>query len=428
MINQLYKTFFHLVYKKHFYTTKEVIFSIVLFIILIISYLFDQCIGNLIFISYLFFSSLVSFTENEIFWKCEDFVSLKIMPNTKQYFILYVIQRIALDSFLINLVMFIVIGIFLLIMYGTMQFLCFLSIIFAYYCISPYYSVINTKGSKLLNYFFMSWLLVVPALFWIAYLLNEIVPLILRPSETLDLTFIVFLEICIIVLTKTISLKCKTKISNMNILKNLVALLKKININLYKEYLINYKMICINIMTLIFALICIVDYDPYGIANPIILLVISNVTLFSTKDKDSKEYLLVFNDPLFCKNINWNDVLKLRKMKFYTVLSGCIIKAIITIGCICVYSTLNLSQFIITILILVISSLREYYCMHKKTMLINAMTFLINVSIIVIWILNILISYLNWFIYLYVLIILCIYIYLDYSIIHEEVNNKTVIV
>lgn len=393
------------------------------------AYLTNQAVGNLLVITYLFVSSTANFTKNEIFWNANDFKSLNVTILSKQYFVFYLIQRILLDSFVTNLIVVLGLTVFLFIKFGILQVTAFILLVVLYFAISPYCSIIYSKNNKVTTATCVTLLVLIPTVLWLDFAFWKQVRSLYFIYSIVDCIYCFIFATVIFFLFAIVSITCKSQKNSTYPSRVIFRPLKKIDIWLYKDYMLNYKMVFTNIISLIITLLLFANSDDIGILRPFLLWLICGIKIFSVKEKSTKELLLVFNDPLFCKKTVAQDCLMVRKKKFKTVLTGSLIKFGATLPFLIVLGFTSIEDILIFGITSFISAKFECFTIFKSGLSTQAVIYSIKTTIPIVWGCIILNNYSLVFFYIYMAIMLFISTLLLYGITNKKSvdHNSSVI-
>lgn len=405
------KIFLKLLLKKKRNYKKELFVGVISFAIATGAYLINQAVGTLLVITYLFVASTTNFTANDIFWNADDFKSLNISVHSVQYFVFFLLQKILLDTFVSNLIVFVGLNIVLLVKFGALQALAFSLSVAFYFIISPNCSLIYSKRNKRTIAICVCILLSIPVLLWLDFVFwHLLVSLYYVCTITDFFGYCLFYSICFLFFV-LVSKICKRGKNNTYPARVLLGFLKKLDMWLYKDYMLNCKMVITNIISLIISLFLFVDFvnsDDMGGLRPLILWLVCGSKLFSQKDKKSKKHLLVFNDPLFCKKTNNQDIIFVRRKKFKTVMTGCLVKLIVILPFLSVLGFTSLEDIFIFGITAVISSMLECFTIYKNGISTQVVIYLVNTTIPVVWLCIILKHYSMIFLYAYLSVVFLI--------------------
>lgn len=420
------KTFRRLLLKQKRNYKKEIFVGLLFLAIAIGAYLINQAVGNLLVITYLFVTSTANFAKNDIFWNADDFRSLNISTHSKQYFVFFLWQRILLDSFVSNLIVGIGISIFLVIKFGILQVLAFLLLVTLYFIISPSCSVICSKKNKITTALCVCVLLIIPVLLWLDFAFWHVATNIYTIHTITDfICCCLFSTVCFLFFT-IVSKACKTQKNNNYPSRTIFGFLKKFDIWLYKDYMLNYKMVLTNIISLAITLLLFVDSDDMGILRPFLLWLVCGSKLFSVKDKKTKEYLLVFNDPLFCKKTENQDIVFVRRKKFKAVMTGSLVKFLVTLPFLIALGFTSVEDILIFGIASVISAMLECFTIYKSGMSTQAVIYLVKTTIPVVWGCIILNHYSMMFLYIYLAVAILISAFLLMDAISKKNTEQIV--
>jgi hypothetical protein len=167
-------------------------------------------------------------------------------------------------------------------------------------------------------------------------------------------------------------------------------------------------MVLTNILSLAITLLLFVNSDDMGILRPFLLWLVCGSKLFSVKDKKTKEHLLVFNDPLFCKKAVGQDIVFVRRKKFKAVMTGSLVKFLVTLPFLIVLGFISVEDILIFGVTSVISAMLECFTIYKSGMTTQAVIYLVKTTIPVVWGCIILNHYSMTFLYIYLAVAILI--------------------
>lgn len=413
-------TFRKLLLKQKRNYKKEFFVGLLLLVITIGAYLLNQGIGNLLVITYLFVTSTANFVKNNIFWNADDFKSLNIIMHTKQYFLFFLLQRVLLDALVSNLIVGIGLTVFLLIKFGILQVCAFIMLVILYFAITPSCSIIYNKKNKITTAVCVTVLIITPILLWLDFVFWHLLTGLYFVHTMIDFIYCCLFTVICFLFFIVASKICKSQKTNIYPSRVFFSFLKKIDIWLYKDYMINYKMVFTNIISLAITLMLFVNSKDMGILRPFLLWLICGTKLFSVKDKKTKEYLLVFNDPLFCQKTADQDYLFVRKKKFKAVMTGSLVKFLVTLPFLIVHGFTSVEDIIVFGITSVISAMLECFTIYKSGMLTQALIYLSKTTIPIVWGCIIFNHYSMMFLYIYLASVLLISILLLFDIISKK--------
>lgn len=324
-MNTAVMTFQRLLIKQERKYGKEILTGLVFLAVSAAAYLIRPEVGSLLVITYLFITSIANFVKNDVFWSVDDFRSLNIPAGSPRYFVFYLLQRFWLDSVVSNLLVGVGLTVFLTLRGQIFSALTFLLYAALYFGISPACSVICGKKNKPVTAFCVTFLVGVPVVLWLDFAFWHKMTVLYAGATAADgLWCLGFCGVCFGLFTLVARL-CKGQKSRTYLPRILLAPLKKLDLWVYKDYLLNYKMILGNVFSLALTLILFAESDDFGILKAFLLWVTCGHQLFSGKEKKTKEYTLLANDPLFCGNPG-ADAVFLRRKKCKTVLTGSVLR------------------------------------------------------------------------------------------------------
>lgn len=403
---------------------KDVFVGLIFLVIAIVAYLINQATGNLLVITYLFVTSTANFAENDIFWNANDFRSLGITAHSKQYFVFFLWQRILLDSFVSNLIVGVGLSVFLLIKFGIMQVLFFLMLVMLYFIISPICSIIYSKKNKITTVFCVCGLLIIPCLLWLDFIFWHLATSLYLVCTIVDFLYcFLFSVICFLFFT-VISKTCKAQKNNNYPSRIIFKFLKRLDIWIYKDYMLNYKMVLTNIVSFAITLLLFVDSDDMGILRPFLLWLVCGSKLFSVKDKKTKRHLLVVNDPLFCRRTVDQDIIFVRRKKFKAIMTGSLVKFLVILPFLIVLGFTSVEDIFIFGITSVISALFECFTIYKNGMSTQMIIYLTMTTIPVVWGCIILNHYSLMFLYIYLVVAMLISVFLLLDVISKKKAEK----
>lgn len=416
MNTMVIKTFQRLLLRQKHNYKKEVLAGFLFLGIAIWAYLLDQAVANLLVLTYLLVSSTANFTKNDVFWNADDFKSLNISMNTPQYFIFYVIQRILLDTWLSNLILGTGLLVFFLWKFGALQGITFVAFLVWYFAISPACSIIYSKKNKTITAICIALLVLIPLLLWMDFIFWKQFSDIYILRNAIDCISCLVFIVATYVFFAEIGRVCKAKKTSTYWPRIILSFLKKIDPWVYKDYLLNDKMIFTNLLSLVVTLALFSNPDDMEILKPFLLWLVCSNKVFFKKDKTTKKQMLQLKDPLFCKQIEEEDYIFVRKKKFKTVISGGIVKFLVAVPFLIMLGYVLLENILIFVSASLISSTLECFDIFKNRRSTQVIVYLLKTTIPIVWGCLILNDYPMLFLYVYLTVFALISILLLWGI------------
>jgi len=311
---------------------KQIFIGILIPIVFIIFYTISPKYIKLAFLSGVILTSLASFIEqNEIFLVYKDFEVFDIELYSFRFYKSYIIQRFLKDDFIMQcLATVVILGYFL--MSGQFkEFLWFVILLIAYIAFMPINHVIGAKYSNLL---FPKVIIDTAVVFFLVIggVINvSFVNIILLEGKGIkELGIILLFLIVYFMLFFRISRKNTNFLARINFgnYYKTIKWMKKFDMEVYKDYLINFQDFVTSIISIV-VLFYIIRDGFYNNSNLItIMFVIAPSGIFIAKNK--KKYNLTTKDNFFYSNImSKYDLIYIRRKKLKTICTESIAKVVI---------------------------------------------------------------------------------------------------
>ena len=371
---------------------KDIFLGILFSLLFILFFIISSKYLKLTCISFALLTSFASFLKsNEIFMVYEDFKILNLKINSMRFYKSYIIQRFFYDNYITNITTIILIIAFLSIT-DWKNSVWIVLLLLTYILTMPINHVLGIKCSKIIiTKVILDTILVVILVLgainnwsFVNIILNE-------PSNVFSLgvffLILLFLSFGLFILSKS-SMKSLNFFNLQNTYK-LLTFIKKINIELYKDYLLNFQHIVISIISVIILFFIIKDFNNTKSIAMTFIFVIAPTGLFNVKK--NKQYELITKDCFFCnKNISKKDLLYIKFSKLKTILSETIIKLIISIIILIMCKDVKDIHILIDISIIsIISSLIHFMMIIRNDRITSVYMYIIKYTLIVIGLLNV---------------------------------------
>lgn len=371
---------------------KEVFIGILLSLLFIIFFFMNKKYTKLGVMSFFIFTSFASFlNENQVFMVYEDFKILDIDINSFRFFKMYIIQRIFMDNYILNAILFLIVSIFLII--KDVQTLLWLIIVIVDYIILM--PVIHRIGKKHPSMILAKVILDVGiiAAFIIGCVNNfKYVDIVLNePGSIKNLLIFLCIVLVISMILFKISMSNKKKTtSNKSIeIYKSISWIKSIDIEIYKDYLLNFKGIVISIISTIVLFFIIKDVSDKYSTLMTVIFVIAPVGIFSKRTKG--EYDLIKYDYMFFdNNLSCKDIKHMKLSKLKTILTEVIIKVVLTLILLMICGEFNKIHIIVDVFIIAtISAMIHFIIIIKNNRFTTIYINIVKYTLIVVGLLKI---------------------------------------
>ena len=406
-MNTAVMTFQRLLIKQERKYGKEILVGLVLLAVSVIAYLIRPEVGNLLVITYLFITSIAGFVKNDVFWSAEDFRSLNIPVGSARYFVFYLLQRFWLDSVVSNLIVGVGLTVFLLLrgqMFSAVTFLIYATL---YFGISPACSIVCSKRNKAVTALCVVFLVAVPVVLWLDFAFWHKMTALYAGAAAADGLWCLGFSLACFGLFTLVARVCKGQKSRTYPPRILLSPLKKLDLWVYKEYLLNYKMILGNVFSLALTLLLFAETDDLGILKAFLLWVTCGHSFFSGREKKTKEFTLLANDPLFCGRAG-ADGLFLRRKKFKAVLTGSVIRFAVALPFLIAMGLASVETVSVFAVTGLISALLECYGLFHGSWKARMLIHFAQSTVPVLWGAVLLTGYPTTFLWIYLVVALLI--------------------
>lgn len=408
---------------------KQIFIGILVSIVFISFYMMNAKYTKVALLSFIIITSFASFIqENEIFLVYKDFKVFDIKLESFRFYKAYLIQRLLKDDFIIQILACVLISIFFIITRKEIDFIWFLLTIITYIVLMP---INHILGSKYPNMLFPKVIFDTTTVFFLVIgvvLNNKIANILVNEYSTVKslLVFTIIIMIIFFILFM-MSRSNYEKISKINLgnYYKLIKWLKWIDMELYKDYLINFKDFIINTITMIVFYFIMKDcFDINGSFMSIIFFIVP-ASIFGSKTK--KKYNLTIKDNFFYTDkLYYKDRVYIRKKKLLVICSEIIIKLIISLILLAIGRQFKSIKIIIEILaISFICSLLQYNVIIINKRLNSICMYIIKYIVVFLAMLNDLMQ-LEWAIYWgYIIFVMLLTLGITMRVVlGEEKNNE----
>ncbi|MDQ0231657.1 hypothetical protein [Metabacillus malikii] len=387
---------------------KEIIIGIIVSALLMMVYTTEPLWGNLVVLFYCGLLLITSMVDNETFFGYQDLELFDLKNNTLPFKITYIVQRILLDMYLTNTIIVVSVFIYIAVKSSLPTGLFFLTIVTISHLLMPsanYWAYkVGEQGVILSVAFFV--ILLVSVIVGCIHNIAHLGWLFSGTSYIHSLLLILFTLLSVIILD-IISGFYRSKTDSKLNTRKFFLWLKKLNVFLFKDYVLFYKNILLNLV-MIFTLYSLLIIGTEDKLIPFMsAFIIGSSSIFAMKSK--KKYTLLSHDPFFDETRLKRDAKYIRITKMMTILSGAVIKISVSLG-ILVYHKIFDGRVLASLAILMIlGSIIEFIVVYRNHLSSTIMNkFLVYTAVLIFGITAYFNNYytLLW-IYLFVLLIYC---------------------
>lgn len=363
----------------------EMIIGTIGFAVTISAFKIGQGWGNILIITYLSIASMSSFFDNNVFFTIKDFESIGVKADSRVFNRLFIIQRFILDGIVANVIYLVFTIVFLLIQYGLTQVVSFIILVLFYYFISPAYCRIYENGNNYINYLYICIFCLIPIVLAIDYCTIKILFSLWAPNTFLD--FCVYLIFCTLfyLVTSLISRNIRKKNSKACLPVAILSPLKRIDIWIYKDYLLNYRMILFNVLSIYFSAIIFIDFNFDNLKKMLILSIIACKNVFLNKKKHVGKPEIIAKDRLYFSDKLEMDRNFIIVKKFKTIFTGVVIKLFITLTLFSFIDNFSLIDLLIYCMTFICVAFTDSFRLLKNGLESKLIIYMINFSIPIIW-------------------------------------------
>lgn len=336
---------------------KQILLGLLLSIVFIIIFIVNPSIVKMVIFTYLLLSSFASFLDkNEIFMVYDDFRIFDIDIDSFRVYKAYLIQRIIKDSYITNFI-FLVLGTSFLLYKDIYSAIWFILMVGAYVLLSPLNHIVGIKYNNMVLVKVIIDI-IISAIVIVGTINNNnlIKTFICEINKDKGLVYILLFILIEFSILFTLSKRETNKVKNYNLTNyhKILKWIKKIDLEVYKDYLLNFQEICINIVNLIALFYIMRDGFNLDSTYLTILFIIVPTGIFTSRIKN--KYKIITNDNFFYNlDMEFQDIKYIRKKKLKTILSEVFIKVIISF--ILLMADKNVSSIMMLIDIIVISTI-----------------------------------------------------------------------
>ena len=332
MIDSFDKVFIKLLIKsENTNFKKQTLGGLLMSIIFIVFFNINPNIVKVAVLSYLLLSSFASFLDkNEIFMVYDDFRILDFDIYSIRFYKSYIIQRLIKDTYVMNLIL-VFIGTIFLIYKDFYSAIWFLLIILAYILLSPLNHIVGIKYNNmvLIKVIFD---VIVAGILIVGTVNNNalIKTLICDINKPKGLLYVFLCILCLSCCLLKLSRIESNKVKNYNLANysKILNWMKKIDIHVYKDYILNFPDIVMNVINSIVFFYIMRDGFSLDSTYLTILFIIIPTGLFVTK-KEKKYKILSIDNFFYNLEMEFDDIKYIRKKKLKTIFSEVIIKTIV---------------------------------------------------------------------------------------------------
>lgn len=331
---------------------KQVLFSLIGILgIIFISYM-DIYLIKMIVLIYLLLSSFISVIENETFLNMEDLENFLIKSNDKRFPWIYLIQRYFRDTYIFNTIMIVILFIYMIFIdQRAFLWLC-ITILFYYFSLPfEYTALYRNKNLIILN-------VVIKLL-----LIIGIVILYVNNCYILDLNLVVYTLIWILYIGAQLILSNKKYLisrsnSHNSNMERALRIIKKYDIFVFKDIIMNYKFILIALIGSIL-MVFLIGTSSDEIYPTLAICILLDSYLSNKNDK--KQYRIAADDTLFWDpQYQISDLIFLKQKKFYTFIFITFIKNIVMISLLILNKSFSLSSYYSLFILSFITCINDY--------------------------------------------------------------------
>lgn len=371
---------------------KEILFGMLLSILFIVFFFISRKYTKLCILSFFIFTSFASFLkENQIFMVYDDFKFFDLDINSFRFFKIYIIQRFFKDSYVSNLILFFIVSIFLIIR-DVQSFIWLLIVLIVYILLMPVNHRIGVKNANMIFFKVIVDLAIIAAL--IIGVINNFDYAGIVLNEPENIKSLVLFSILALVITITlfgislIDKKYESSDKSMTIYK-CISWIKKIDIEIYKDYLLNFQSIVISIISIIVLFFIIKDVNDKSSIVMTVIFVIAPTGIFTKKTK--QEYDIMKFDHIFLdSNLSDKDIYHIKLSKLKTISTEIIIKLVLAILLLAVCGGLKYFYIIFDVFIIaVISAMIHFIIIIKNSRFTSVYINIVKYTLVVVGLLNI---------------------------------------
>lgn len=371
---------------------KEVFLGIGLSLLFAIFFFISSKYTKLCILSFFIFISFASFLkENQIFMVYDDFKLFDLDINSFRFFKSYIIQRFFKDNYISNLILFFCSSIFLIIK-DVQSFIWVIIVLVTYIILMPINHIIGVRRPNMiflkiiLDLAIIAMLIigVVNNFFYAEVILNE-------PGSIKSLVQFFISSLMTIVVLICISLIKKKSESNnkITIIYKSINWIKKFDMEVYKDYLLNFQSIVISIISIVILFFLIRDTNDQYSTLMTVIFIIAPAGVFTKKTK--KEYDIMKFDHIFLdRNLSDKDILHVKLCKLKTIFTEVVIKLLLTIILLSICGELEYIYVLFDVFIIsVISSIMHFIIVIKNNRLTSVYVNIVKYTLVIVGLLKI---------------------------------------
>lgn len=228
---------------------KQSLIGALVSLLFIIVYQMNNMWGNIIITSYCLFAHILCMIENDTFLSYEDLKIFDLKENTIQFKLTYILQRILNDTFITNAIVIISILVFLLIKMNFANALFFITLLIMSIILTPSYNVLAQKLGEqgviaFVTALVIGFVAIIVGSVYNIFLLNWFFAgnSLIHSTTLFIFTIIYMFQLDFI--CKHFKRSTKTYINS----RFFFAWLKPINVFLFKDYVLFYKHVLMNLI------------------------------------------------------------------------------------------------------------------------------------------------------------------------------------
>lgn len=410
---------------------KELLIGFVFLLAVIVLDIFNFQISNMIVVTYFLITSIANFISNDVFWNCASFRALGIDTQCrKKFYKMYVVQRLLLDSVISNIILTSGVVIYWMICHRWIQIICFSLMLIVYYSITPWCALIQDQNSKIKNNLSIFFISVSSIVMWIVFINSAQFKYIMRFDS---INAVLFTSgVCaaaIVSIFCIMKLRCKTT-SNVALKRKLLLWLKKCDIWLFKDYMLNIKMVLVNMISILVTFLIFADNDGFELKNAFMLGLTLTFNLFLTKEKvgNEKKFKLISQDPIFYgAYVQRSDPGNVCISTLKTIISGLVFRIPIMIAAVYLSGTLSLRQLVVYFIAACIATWTEFILLYKDNMLNKIIFYFIKIMVAIVYGITVYCGMGYIFMYVFEITLLAVVIFISKDICSENKKNVSVL-
>lgn len=363
---------------------KEILVGTIISILMCFAIHFYPGIAFMLLLGYFCIYQITCMFENDIFLTKKDIMLFAV--DKREYQFLYMINRIFSDTVIGNAIVFIVVMLFLIVSknfyIGIFWLSCWCSNIF----LSSYSNLLGEKLEMKKALIFSAIMVAVFSILVLLYVEENRYIISFFQGKTIKsaLCLLGFSMIYAVICSLIECMRVRTSYNGVELLQSLKQLCRR-DIMIYKDYVLLGNKLLFTIIEMVLCIFLFAKDLKYNMGIGLFLVGIST-RMFSAKNK--KKYIIIENDTFFSEDVFDMDKEFLRKSKHRTILSGVLIKTVLSIIITLIMDIFSLRLLFLTIILLILEAHIEYITIYRNNIMTTVFGNIVRYSLIILGVLS----------------------------------------